>query len=77
MKTNNRTKAQDLILLAHKFQNSTIPGKISISDILLALDESGLILCLPQKKDNTARFALQLMDNPTLTEFDSSIEIVV
>lgn len=77
MKTNDRIKAQDLILLAHKFQNSTIPGKISISDILLALDESGLTLSFSQKEDHTARFALQLIDNPTLTEFDPSIEVVV
>jgi len=75
--TSSRTKAQDLVLIAHKFQDSTVPGAMSIRDILLTLDESGLMLSFSEEGDNTARFALQLLDDPTLNEFDPLIEIVV
>lgn len=81
MKTQNkptRQEAQDLVLLVHKFQDSTLPNTIDVREILLALSESGLILSYPNSGDNiTANFALQLLDNPSLEEYDSSIEIIV
>jgi hypothetical protein len=75
--TSNRTKAQDLLLLAHKFQDSTVSGAIDIRDILLALAEAGLTLSLVEENDVTADFALQLLENPTLTEYDPSMEVLV
>ena len=73
-----RQEAQDIILLAHKFQNSTIPGHMDVREILLALLESGLTLSYPNSGDNVvAHFALQLLEDPSLESYDSSIEVIV
>ena len=73
-----RQEAQDLILVAHKFQDSTIPGAMDVREILLALSESGLTLSYPNNGDNpVAHFALQLLDDPTLENYDPSIEVII
>lgn len=73
-----RQEAQDLILLAHKFQNSTVPGTMDVSEILFSLSESGLTLSYPNDGDNAvAHFALQLLDDPSLENYDPSIEVII
>ena len=73
-----RQEAQDLILVAHKFEDSTLPGTMDVRDILLALSQSGLTLSYPNSGDNlVAHFALQLLDDPSLESYDPSIEVLV
>ena len=73
-----RQQAQDLILVAHKFQYSTVPGAMDVRDILLTLSESGLTLSYPNSGDNAvAHFALQLLDNPSLEDYNPSIEVII
>jgi hypothetical protein len=73
-----RQEAQDLILIAHKFQDSTVPGTMDVREILLALSESGLTLSYPNNGDNVvAHFALQLLEDPSLENYDPSIEVLI
>jgi hypothetical protein len=70
-----RQQSQDLILLANHFLDNLVPGTMSMREFLDALHESGLVISLSD--DKTAHFALQLLDNPSLQQYDPSIEVLV
>jgi len=77
--TTTRQQAQDLILLAHKMLNNSSPvnGLYSIQELLLILSESNLTLVSVDPENTLAEFAIQLMDNPELEVYNSSIEVLV
>jgi hypothetical protein len=77
MKKDTRTQAQDLILLAHKFQDTLSSPSVTIDQILISLSEAGLTLSIVDEDDTTSMFALQLLRYPTLKQYDSSIEVYV
>lgn len=75
--TNMRQQSQDLILLAHKLEDSFTPGTISVREILNALSESHLTLSVTSDDDLVAEFALQLLEVPTLQEYDASVDVML
>lgn len=75
--TNIRQQSQDLILLAHKLEDSFVVGTVSVREILNALSESNLTLSITDDQDLTAEFALQLLEVPTLQEYDPSVEVMI
>lgn len=80
MKTKNnptRQDAQDLILLAHLLSDNMVVPAMDIREILLALSEANLTLTHAPEDDATAIFALQLLNNPQMREYDSTMEIVI
>ena len=72
-----RQQAQDLILLVNRFLDNSIPGTMSIREVLDALSNAHLTLSFVHSSDRTAEFALQLMDNPALAEYDPNIQILL
>jgi hypothetical protein len=80
MKSSNsptRQQAQDLILLAHSLRDNVAAPSIDLRELLLALSEANLTLVSVSQEDVTSEFALQLLDNPQLQNYDSSIEVLV
>lgn len=80
MKPSNNTSRQealDLILLAHKLEDSFVPGTVTVREILNALVESNLTLSIVEQDEPTAEFALQLLEVPTLQEYDSSVVVMI
>ena len=80
MKTKNqptRQESQDLILLAHSLGSNLIAPSVDIQELLLALSDANLTLISVPEEDATALFALQLLNNPQLQNYDPSFEILV
>lgn len=73
--TPTRQQAQDLILLVNRFIDNSIPGTMSIREVLDILSNANLTLSFVGSSDRTAEFALQLLDHPNLSQYDPSIEI--
>lgn len=80
MKTENqptRQQSQDLILLVHWLGSNLVLPSVDVQELLLALNDANLTLVSVPQEDATALFALQLLNNPQLQNYDSSIEVLV
>lgn len=70
--------ARQLIVYALNFLGYIPPNqKLELSEFLYALYESGFTIVPTSFEHDLPKFALQIIDNPTDTEFNPSYEIVV
>lgn len=78
-----RQEAQDLILLAHRLIDNLRPIGLDLRELLLSLHEANLTLSFANTEtdfdshDVTPLFAIQLLDNPQLQNYDPSIEVII